>query len=114
MQPSASSVITSVEHEGETKAYEQQNRPLTLQKICVGILALMSENLIPSASTGEQKVFYYKMKRNCHRFFAESASGDDKSKIAEEVVDVPVVNADDSEGAEICGGSIGARHWQDR
>ena len=28
-----------------------------VQKICVGILALMDENLIPSASTGEPKVF---------------------------------------------------------
>ena len=45
-----------------------------LQKIRDGILALMDENLIPSASTGECKVFYYKMKGDFYRYLAEFAN----------------------------------------
>merc|ERR1712012_78185 len=55
-----------------------------LQKICDGILALMDKNLIPSASTGESKVFYYKMKGDYYRYLAEFATGDAKSEAAED------------------------------
>ena len=37
------------------------------------------------------EVFYYKMKGDYNRLLAESATRDAKSKVAEEVVDVPVV-----------------------
>ena len=83
-------VIISVEHEGEIKSIEQQAAyareyvvevEAEVQKICIGFLALMDENLIPTASTGEPKVFYYKRKGDYYRF----------SKVAEEVVNVPVV-----------------------
>ena len=43
----------------------------------------MVENLIPSASRGESKVFYYKMKDDYHRIFAELATGDVESQVAE-------------------------------
>merc|ERR1712065_37458 len=55
-----------------------------LQKICDGILALMDKNLIPSASAGESKGFYYKMKGDYYRYLAEFATGDAKSKAAED------------------------------
>ena len=49
-------VTTSVEHEGETEGND--------------------ENLIPSASKGEQKLFYYKMNGDYYWFLAELATGD--------------------------------------
>ena len=54
-----------------------------LQKIRDGILALMDKNLIPSASTDESKVLYYKMKSDYYRYLAEWATGDAKGKAAE-------------------------------
>ena len=92
-------VTTSVEYEGETEGNEEEaayvrkcfvKGKAELPKIYDGILALMNENLIPSASTAEE-VFYDKMKGNYCRFLAEFATGDPKSKVVQEVVDMPVV-----------------------
>ena len=63
--------VTSVEHVGETEGND--------------------ENLIPSASTGEQKVFYCKMKGDYYQFLAEFATGDPGNEVAQGVVDMPVV-----------------------
>ena len=49
-----------------------------LQKAYGGILAMMDKNLIPSASTGESKEFYYKVKGDYCRYLACDA----KSKAA--------------------------------
>ena len=54
-----------------------------LQKIRDAIPALMDKNLIPSASTDESKVLYYKMKGDYYRYLAECATGDAKGKAAE-------------------------------
>ena len=86
-------IIISVEQKEKTKGNEQQASharedvakvEAELQKICDGILVLMDKNLIPSASTGESKVFYYKMKGDYYRYLAEFATGDAKSKAAED------------------------------
>lgn len=42
-----------------------------LGEICASILQLLDEHLIPTASTGESKVFYLKMKGDYHRYLAE-------------------------------------------
>ena len=55
-----------------------------LQKIRDGILALTDKKLIPSASTDETKVFYYKMKGDCYLYPAEFATGEAKSKASED------------------------------
>ena len=55
-----------------------------LQKVCDGILALMDENMIPSASAGEPKVFYYEIKGDYYRSLAECATGDAKSKAGDD------------------------------
>ena len=82
------------EQEERTKAYEQQaadamecavKLEAELQRIYAGTLALMDENLIPSASTGEPKMFYYEMKGDYYRFLAECATGDAKSKASDDV-----------------------------
>ena len=51
-----------------------------LHKILDGILALMDKELIPSLSTDESKVFYYKMKGDYYRYLAEFVTGEAKSE----------------------------------
>ena len=42
-----------------------------LSEICSSILQLLDDHLIPTASSGESKVFYLKMKGDYHRYLAE-------------------------------------------
>ena len=63
-----------------------------LQKIRDAILELTDKKLIPSPSTDETKVFYYKIKGDYYRYLAEVAASEAKSKAVEDarIVDVPV------------------------
>lgn len=54
-----------------------------LSDVCSGILKLMDSHLVPSASTGESKVFYLKMKGDYHRYLAEFKAGDERKASAE-------------------------------
>merc|ERR1712243_256960 len=54
-----------------------------LKDICSDILSVLEKHLIPSATSGESKVFYYKMKGDYHRYLAEFAQGNDKKEAAE-------------------------------
>ena len=54
-----------------------------LGEICASILSLLDEHLIPTASSGESKVFYLKMKGDYHRYLAEFKSGADRKEAAE-------------------------------
>ena len=85
-------VITSIEQNEKLEGKEQlashareyiAEVERELQKIRDGILALMDKNLIPSASTDESKMLYYKMKSDCYRYLAECATGDAKDKATE-------------------------------
>ena len=85
-------VITSIEQNEKPEGKEQLASHAReyiaevegeLQKIRDGILAIMDKNLIPSASTDESKVLYYKMKSDYYRYLAECATGDAKGKAAE-------------------------------
>jgi len=85
-------IITSVEQKEKSKGNEEQAAyakeysgkvEAELQKICDTILGLLDSNLISSASTGESKVFYQKMKADYYRYIAEFTDGDAKSKAAE-------------------------------
>merc|ERR1712039_952827 len=51
--------------------------------ICDKILGILDENLIKTASNGESKVFYQKMKADYYRYIAEFTDGDAKAKAAE-------------------------------
>ena len=92
-------VITSVEQKETSKGDEQlvsnareyvEKVEGELQKIRDGILALMDKKLVPSASTDETKVSYYKMRSDYYRYFAEFATGETKSKAGEGACDACV------------------------
>ena len=63
-------IVTSIEQKEESKGNEQQVTLIKeyrnkieaeLQKICLDILDVLDKHLIPSAQSGESKVFYHKM-----------------------------------------------------
>lgn len=54
-----------------------------LQDICNSILQLLDEHLIHTASTGESRVFYLKMKGDYHRYLAEFKTGAERKEAAE-------------------------------
>ena len=54
-----------------------------LSDICSSILQLLDDHLIPTASSGESKVFYLKMKGDYHRYLAEFKTGTDRKDAAE-------------------------------
>ena len=54
-----------------------------LSGICDGILKLLDTRLIPSASSGDSKVFYLKMKGDYHRYLAEFKTGAEHKEAAE-------------------------------
>jgi 14-3-3 protein len=54
-----------------------------LSEICSSILQLLDDHLIPTASSGESKVFYLKMKGDYHRYLAEFKTGADRKDAAE-------------------------------
>lgn len=58
-----------------------------LSKICREILEILDKNLVPSAKTGESKVFYYKMKGDYHRYLAEFSSDSDRKASADASLD---------------------------
>lgn len=57
-----------------------------LQEICSSILSLLDEYLIPTASSGESKVFYLKMKGDYHRYLAEFKTGAERKEAAEQTL----------------------------
>ena len=57
-----------------------------LQDICSSILSLLDEYLIPTASSGESKVFYLKMKGDYHRYLAEFKTGAERKEAAEQTL----------------------------
>lgn len=83
-------IVTSIEQKEESKGNEsqvglikeyRQKIEAELAKICEDILEVLDAHLIPSAQTGESKVFYHKMKGDYHRYLAEFALGD-KRKVS--------------------------------
>jgi len=69
-------------HVGHIRGYRTKVEA-ELSSICADILALLDEHLIQSASTGESKVFYYKMKGDYHRYTAEYSSGETRKESAD-------------------------------
>ncbi|ANZ78030.1 Post-transcriptional level proteome regulator [Komagataella phaffii CBS 7435] len=84
-------IVSSIEQKEEAKGNQSQVSLIReyrskieteLANICEDILSVLSEHLIPSARTGESKVFYFKMKGDYHRYLAEFAVGDKRKEAA--------------------------------
>lgn len=72
------------------KQFEQE-----LGAACEDLLSLLDTFLIPGAQGGEPKVFYLKMKGDYHRYYAETAKGDQQKQLALEAYEkaMQVANA---------------------
>jgi 14-3-3 protein epsilon len=88
----ASRIISSIEQKEENKGNEQHVAKIKeyrakieaeLSSICNDILTILDKHLVPSATTGESKVFYYKMKGDYWRYLAEFATGAGRKEAAE-------------------------------
>ncbi|KAJ7965720.1 putative 14-3-3 protein [Quillaja saponaria] len=76
-------ILSSIEQKEEAKGNEQNVERIKvsgqrvedeLAKICRDILSVIDNHLLPSSSTGESTVFYYKMKGDYYRYLAEFRS----------------------------------------
>lgn len=85
-------IISSIEQKEESRGNEDHVSTIKeyrskieteLSKICDGILKLLDDRLIPSASAGDSKVFYLKMKGDYHRYLAEFKTGAERKEAAE-------------------------------
>ncbi|XP_067930235.1 14-3-3 protein epsilon-like [Watersipora subatra] len=86
-------IVSSIEHKEEakdpngSKLKEVKEYRLQIEQelkdICNDILNILDQHLIQSASQGESKVFYYKMKGDYHRYLAEFATGNERKEAAE-------------------------------
>ncbi|KAI8953819.1 14-3-3 protein-domain-containing protein [Xylaria longipes] len=85
-------IVTSIEQKEESKGNSsqvglikeyRQKIEAELAKICDDILDVLDKHLIPSAKSGESKVFYHKMKGDYHRYLAEFAVGDRRKESAD-------------------------------
>ncbi|KAG9132744.1 hypothetical protein Leryth_014023 [Lithospermum erythrorhizon] len=75
----------NVEHVSLVKDYRAKVED-ELTEICGGILNLLDSNLVPSATHGESKVFYLKMKGDYYRYLAEFKVGDERKQAAEDTM----------------------------
>jgi len=85
-------IISSIEQKEENKGNENHVKRIKeyrnkvekeLSDICQDILSVLDQHLIVSSTTGESKVFYYKMKGDYHRYLAEFATGAERKSAAE-------------------------------
>ncbi|XP_029965271.1 tyrosine 3-monooxygenase/tryptophan 5-monooxygenase activation protein, epsilon polypeptide 1 isoform X1 [Salarias fasciatus] len=85
-------IISSIEQREESKGAEEKLKMIReyrqtveqeLKNICNDILLTLDGNLVPSATNGESKVFYNKMKGDYFRYLAEFATGNERKEAAE-------------------------------
>jgi len=88
-------IISSIEQKEENKGNAKQVEMIKgyrssveseLNQTCDDILNLLTENLIPSSTSGESKVFYYKMKGDYHRYLAEFQAGETRKASTEDAL----------------------------
>ncbi|PKI42766.1 hypothetical protein CRG98_036894 [Punica granatum] len=86
-------ILSSIEQKEESKGNEinakrikeyRQKVESELANICGDIMKVLDEHLIPSATAGESKVFYNKMKGDYYRYLAEFKAGDEKKEAADQ------------------------------
>jgi 14-3-3 protein epsilon len=83
-----SSIQQKEENKGNQKHVEQIKEyrskiEAELVNICNDILEVLEKHLIKNATTGESKVFYYKMQGDYHRYLAEFQTGNARKDAAE-------------------------------
>nr|NP_001265880.1 14-3-3-like protein A-like [Cicer arietinum]AEE60912.1 14.3.3-like protein [Cicer arietinum] len=85
-------IISSIEQKEESRGNDEHVAVIRdyrskieaeLSNICNGILKLLDSRLIPSAASGDSKVFYLKMKGDYHRYLAGFKSGAERKDAAE-------------------------------
>ena len=85
-------IISSIEQKEESKGNThnvqkiQEYRKVVekeLTNLCNDILSLLDDHLIPSASSAESKVFFYKMKGDYYRYLAEFSTDDTLAQVSE-------------------------------
>lgn len=85
-------IISSIEQKEESRGNEghvstirdyRSKIETELSSICDGILKLLDSKLIGSASNGDSKVFYLKMKGDYYRYLAEFKTGSERKEAAE-------------------------------
>ncbi|XP_076888724.1 14-3-3-like protein [Bidens hawaiensis] len=85
-------IISSIEQKEESRGNEDHVAVIKdyrakieaeLTRICDGILKLLDSRLVPSATSGDSKVFYLKMKGDYHRYLAEFKTAGERKDAAE-------------------------------
>lgn len=85
-------IISSIEQKEENKGNEAHVKKIReyrkkveteVSNICSDILQVLNKHLIASATSGESKVFYLKMKGDYHRYLAEFATSEARKETAE-------------------------------
>jgi len=85
-------VVTSIEQKGDPermqiiKDYKAKIED-ELVAICNDILGIIEESLIVNSTSGEAKVFYYKMKGDYHRYLSEFQQGEARKASASAALD---------------------------
>jgi 14-3-3 protein epsilon len=76
-------IVSSIEQkeENKVKSYRQKIEN-ELNEVCRDILSVLNDHLIVSSTSGESKVFYYKMQGDYYRYLAEFATGEDRKEAA--------------------------------
>ncbi|XVE85755.1 hypothetical protein DITRI_Ditri17bG0116400 [Diplodiscus trichospermus] len=86
-------IMSSIEQKEESKGNEdnvklikgyRQKVEEELSKICTDILEIIDKHLVPSSSSGEATVFYYKMKGDYYRYVAEFKTDQERKEAAEQ------------------------------
>jgi len=85
-------IVSSIEQKEENKSADDKVQMIKnyrnaiekeLRDVCQDILDIIDSHLVPAATAGESKVFYYKMKGDYYRYLAEFATGNDRKEAAE-------------------------------
>lgn len=85
-------IVSSIEQKEDSKGNTENVQKILeyrkkieneLADVCNDILKVLDDLLIPNATTGECKVFYYKMKGDYHRYLAEFLQDKPRSESAE-------------------------------
>uniref|UniRef100_A0A0A0KU77 14-3-3 domain-containing protein n=1 Tax=Cucumis sativus TaxID=3659 RepID=A0A0A0KU77_CUCSA len=86
-------IMSSIEQKEESKSNEnnvkliksyRQKVEEELSKICIDILTIIDKHLIPSSTSSEASVFYYKMKGDYYRYLAEFKTDQERKEAADQ------------------------------